>query len=403
MKHIFIVLLLATVLGAIAAPQDTRPPLSKDEVLDLLNSSTPRKEIVTTINRYGIDFEPTDAALAELKKAGASPELLASLRKAWRPEAIKPLSDKDVLMMVAEDQSSEAILRTIDARGISFQPTTAILAELQAQGAKEMLLDALRGMSPRPFSKIELLRLVAMRPDSVRLTQEVQERGIDFEPRSQDLQALRAAGAQESLVEAVREAKRGTPFVPLKFSGPAGAHTANLMASAPLVKGKEATLLCESSDKSVPVYALPSDLGKIAASLPCGDKVTFIEKVVSPPGIAKILYAGGKEGFVSDAYLELAMSNVTPPVLISQTVAPYTPQARRDKLEGTVKLSIIIGPQGNVTDVQETSERLGDGLDESAIENVRTWKFSPARREGVPVAARFEVQIAFRLNVNKKP
>jgi protein TonB len=305
--------------------------------------------------------------------------------------------------MVAEDQSSEAILRSIGARGISFQPTAAILAELQAQGAKEMLLDALRGMSPRPFSKAELLRLAATRADSVRLTQEVRERGIDFEPRSQDLQALRAAGAQESLVEAVREAKQGKPFVALKFSGPAGTHVANVMASPPLVAGKETTLICDSSDRSVPVFASPGDLGKIAANLRCGGKVTFVEKVAIPPGIDKILYADGKEGFVSDAYLEVAMSNVTPPVLISQTVAPYTPQARRDKLEGTVKLSIVIGPQGNVTDVQETSERLGDGLDESAIANVKTWKFSPARRDGVPVAARFEVEITFRLNVNKKP
>jgi len=40
---------------------------------------------------------------------------------------------------------------------------------------------------------------------------------------------------------------------------------------------------------------------------------------------------------------------------------------------------------------------LGLGLDESAVNTVRTWKFHPAIREGVPVAVRMLVETSFRI------
>jgi protein TonB len=40
---------------------------------------------------------------------------------------------------------------------------------------------------------------------------------------------------------------------------------------------------------------------------------------------------------------------------------------------------------------------LGSGLDERAIEAVRQWRFSPARRMGQPVDVIVEVVVEFRL------
>ena len=73
----------------------------------------------------------------------------------------------------------------------------------------------------------------------------------------------------------------------------------------------------------------------------------------------------------------------------------YTPAARKAKIEGEVALSIVIDAQGNVTEVKQTSDPLGEGLDESAAATVRTWKFEPARRDGVPVAVKTLVKITF--------
>jgi periplasmic protein TonB len=48
-------------------------------------------------------------------------------------------------------------------------------------------------------------------------------------------------------------------------------------------------------------------------------------------------------------------------------------------------------------DAKEVSQRLGGGLDETALDTVRTWKFQPAMRNAVPVAVRLVVQVSFKL------
>lgn len=75
----------------------------------------------------------------------------------------------------------------------------------------------------------------------------------------------------------------------------------------------------------------------------------------------------------------------------------YTSAARKAKIEGEVALSIVIDAQGSVTEVKQTSDPLGEGLDESAAATVRTWKFEPARRDGVPVAVNTLVKVTFKL------
>jgi periplasmic protein TonB len=42
-------------------------------------------------------------------------------------------------------------------------------------------------------------------------------------------------------------------------------------------------------------------------------------------------------------------------------------------------------------------KRVGRGLDEKAIEAVRTWKFKPAMLSGKPVAVQIAVEITFQL------
>jgi TonB family protein len=50
----------------------------------------------------------------------------------------------------------------------------------------------------------------------------------------------------------------------------------------------------------------------------------------------------------------------------------YTAEALHDRSKGTLVLAIVIDTQGNVTDVQETSESLGKGLNKSAMDTVKT-------------------------------
>ena len=55
-----------------------------------------------------------------------------------------------------------------------------------------------------------------------------------------------------------------------------------------------------------------------------------------------------------------------------------------------------IEPPGLLRDVK-VLRRLGSGLDEQAVEAVRQWRFSPARRLGTPVAVIVEVAVEFTL------
>jgi TonB family protein len=59
-------------------------------------------------------------------------------------------------------------------------------------------------------------------------------------------------------------------------------------------------------------------------------------------------------------------------------------------------LEIVVMSDGRVGDVRVLGG-LGHGLDERAVDAVRQWRFSPARRLGKPVDVLVEVAVEFRL------
>ncbi len=74
----------------------------------------------------------------------------------------------------------------------------------------------------------------------------------------------------------------------------------------------------------------------------------------------------------------------------------YSEEARKAKYQGTVVLWVVVGPDGRPKDIR-VQRTLGMGLDEKAVEAVRTWKFEPARLNGNPVAVQINVEVNFRL------
>jgi len=88
--------------------------------------------------------------------------------------------------------------------------------------------------------------------------------------------------------------------------------------------------------------------------------------------------------------------SVTPPAPIYQPAAPYTEQARMSKIQGTVRLLVSIDAQGNVSGTS-VANALESSLDKSAADTVRTWKFKPATRHGIPVPATVAVNVEFKL------
>jgi TonB family protein len=88
--------------------------------------------------------------------------------------------------------------------------------------------------------------------------------------------------------------------------------------------------------------------------------------------------------------------SISAPIPTYQPVPTYSEEARKAKYQGTAVLWIVVDAKGDVTDCRVVKP-LGLGLDEKAVETVRTWKFKPAMRNGVPVPVRVIVEVFFRL------
>ncbi|MDP1645835.1 MAG: energy transducer TonB [Thiobacillus sp.] len=77
---------------------------------------------------------------------------------------------------------------------------------------------------------------------------------------------------------------------------------------------------------------------------------------------------------------------------------PYPHLSRRLGEEGTVRLNILVNPDGSVARLELARSSGHPRLDRSAMETVQSsWKFEPARQSGRPVAAWVIVPIQFTL------
>ncbi len=77
--------------------------------------------------------------------------------------------------------------------------------------------------------------------------------------------------------------------------------------------------------------------------------------------------------------------------------ADYSDEAMKVKVQGVVELIAVITPDGRVTDVH-VAKGLGLGLDEKAIEAVRTWRLKPALGpDGRPASVRQIIEVTFQL------
>jgi TonB family protein len=84
------------------------------------------------------------------------------------------------------------------------------------------------------------------------------------------------------------------------------------------------------------------------------------------------------------------------PQALNRVTPGYTDEARNNKVQGIVRLRILVDETGNVKDVRVTIG-LPDGLTEKAMEAARKMQFKPAMKDGKPVAFWMPIEVTFYL------
>jgi protein TonB len=85
-----------------------------------------------------------------------------------------------------------------------------------------------------------------------------------------------------------------------------------------------------------------------------------------------------------------------PPQATYDPEPDYSEQARKAGLQGTCTLSLTVTKEGLPADIK-IIRSLGIGLDEKAVEAVKTWRFDPALHDGKAIPVKVETDLTFRL------
>lgn len=89
---------------------------------------------------------------------------------------------------------------------------------------------------------------------------------------------------------------------------------------------------------------------------------------------------------------------VDKPAFVTTPVQPRYPRiAQKRGIEGTVMYEIWLDEQGNQIKQQLLTSSGTAILDQSALEAIKQWKFSPRILDGVPVAHRVHIPVRFKL------
>jgi TonB family protein len=101
-----------------------------------------------------------------------------------------------------------------------------------------------------------------------------------------------------------------------------------------------------------------------------------------------------KEPEVKPGTLVALGPGVTPPKSKNKTSVEYPETARKQKLEGTVQLNLLISETGQVLDVR-VLKSAHPILDEAAVRTVKQWLYEPATKQNVPVRVWLGTSITF--------
>ena len=87
---------------------------------------------------------------------------------------------------------------------------------------------------------------------------------------------------------------------------------------------------------------------------------------------------------------------ITAPKLTKSARPNYPPEAMRAKVQGRVKMEIVVRPDGTVGEVrvvQSLDRKFG--VDDAAVKATKEMRFTPAMKDGVPVPVLLSTEMDF--------
>ncbi len=133
-----------------------------------------------------------------------------------------------------------------------------------------------------------------------------------------------------------------------------------------------------------------SGRSSVAMAIPLG------ETMIGDPGLKK----GTSNNFIKPADVaenENVVDTISQlPKVLKEVKPKYPEEARRNGIEGSVVLSLIIDENGNVVSAK-IIKKMGYGMDEEAIKAAYQLKFSPALSGKTPVRAKIKYTFTFIL------
>ena len=192
------------------APSGGLKPLTREQLVRLVAAGMDNEQLTKTLAERGIGFELTVEDLQNLRKKGAQPELLKAVAEAGLAYSREPLNKDMLSHLVGAGADSAKLAQAVQERGIDSALSSEDLDGLKQLGANEALLRALREANPRPLNSDQVLKLVTGGVARERAATLVKRRGVDFNPTDEYMETLRIAGADEELLQTIRDS-RPTP------------------------------------------------------------------------------------------------------------------------------------------------------------------------------------------------
>lgn len=284
---------------------------------------------------------------------------------------------------------------------------------------------------PHPFSKAQIQDLVAAGADSSRAAKLVEERGISFTPTRDYLDALRKAGAQDVLINALRKAAgEGTAtqnagqmvlrvstteraWVSVDADGKTALKRVLTPPESQTLSAKEYFDLTTDNAQALQLTLNGHTLRSLgrrweiksvhltaqsAKALEAPAPATPPAPAAPSPASAPSRPAPESPSATPATAAPLGPIHVDGPVqaakLIYHPAPKYPYVAKFSHLGGTVKLEALIAKDGTVQNLKPLAGPAP--LVKAAMEAVQKWRYQPTYSNGQPVEVMTEIELAFK-------